>query len=220
MIVVENLDSLAKNPQIQFVGGPTLGFAHASLVAAWIAPAKRFPVHTHPSSADLIVLLSGEGLMRLGDAERPVSAPSLVYVPPGTPHGLRSTISGVLSLGCQIPPDEAPRRNRGGALGQPTDPCIVVTLSGSPGGSWRLCLSNSLSSARVRFVAPEERATLPDAALPQVVILFDGAVQNPASVAAPSALTFEPGESPIFTSEGGADLLCLTVETGAVQFQL
>jgi mannose-6-phosphate isomerase-like protein (cupin superfamily) len=55
----------------------------------WIR--DREELHRHDHHELVVVLLRGEGAMRLGDDERPVGAGSLLYVPRGAPHAFRNT---------------------------------------------------------------------------------------------------------------------------------
>ena len=48
-----------------------------------------FP-HTHPTH-EFYFVMSGEGVMTVGDEERPVKPSDLVYIPPDVVHSLRPT---------------------------------------------------------------------------------------------------------------------------------
>lgn len=47
------------------------------------------PLHRHDLHDLLVFTLRGSGQMLLGDAERPIATPSIVYVPRGTVHSMR-----------------------------------------------------------------------------------------------------------------------------------
>ena len=56
-----------------------------------IRPGDAIPVHRHKDADELIFLHSGSGSIVLGDAEVPLEAGSLAFVPRGTWHGPRNT---------------------------------------------------------------------------------------------------------------------------------
>jgi mannose-6-phosphate isomerase-like protein (cupin superfamily) len=49
----------------------------------------RVPEHTHPDSAEILLIEDGEGVMRLGDRQVRVHPGSAIYVPKGTLHDFR-----------------------------------------------------------------------------------------------------------------------------------
>ena len=68
-------------------------FGSRELSITWVegAPGSEQPTHTHVDSAQVYVIVTGSGLMRAGDEEQQVSAGTLVFIPPGTPHSIRNT---------------------------------------------------------------------------------------------------------------------------------
>lgn len=56
--------------------------------------ADREAPHRHDAHDLVVVILRGEGRMRLGDEERPVGEGSVLYVPRGTVHAFRNTSEG------------------------------------------------------------------------------------------------------------------------------
>ncbi len=63
--------------------------------AVWIVD-REIP-HRHDRHDLVVVMLRGQGTMRLGDEERTIGAGSILYVPRGTPHAFRNT-SGAPAL--------------------------------------------------------------------------------------------------------------------------
>ena len=77
-----------------------------------IAPGSlSYPPHCHSAEEELFVVLEGEGVVLLGDAEHPVRAGSVVARPPGTgvAHAFRAAEGSlsVLAYGTQEPNDIA-----------------------------------------------------------------------------------------------------------------
>lgn len=60
-------------------------------------PPGRAPAHTHPYD-EVVYIVSGEGVVHLGDGERAVATGSCVYLPPGTPHCIENRGPGPLRL--------------------------------------------------------------------------------------------------------------------------
>ena len=79
---------------------------YLSVVVAAIPANTAFPLHLHPVSEDLFVVVSGSGHLMESDRKRPLSRLDAVWVPPGHAHGLTSEREGVLEIGCQVPPDD------------------------------------------------------------------------------------------------------------------
>lgn len=63
--------------------------AHTSHHLVWIR--DREVPHRHDRHDLFVVILRGQGTMRLGDEERPVGEGSILYVPRGTVHAFRNT---------------------------------------------------------------------------------------------------------------------------------
>jgi len=51
-----------------------------------ILPGHKFPNHLHPSSDDVIYILRGRAILKIGGEEMEVSAGELVVAPEGVPH--------------------------------------------------------------------------------------------------------------------------------------
>src|SRR5580765_4153766 len=81
---------------------------HLSLVIAAIPAHAAFPLHMHPTSEDAFVVISGSGHLLGSEKTRSISGLDAVWVPPGNAHGLTTGHEGLLEIGCQVPPDDAP----------------------------------------------------------------------------------------------------------------
>lgn len=55
-----------------------------------VAPGGSTPVHTH-SSEEVFVILTGEGVVRVGDAVHPFKAPCTIVAPAGVEHQVTNT---------------------------------------------------------------------------------------------------------------------------------
>jgi mannose-6-phosphate isomerase-like protein (cupin superfamily) len=62
-----------------------------SVTLVTAAPGSQQPVHVHPDSTQVYVVVAGTGRMIAGDEEADVSAGSMIRVPPGTRHAIRNT---------------------------------------------------------------------------------------------------------------------------------
>ncbi len=60
------------------------------LAIARLAPGKDIEVHQDPME-EIYFLLSGAGLMRVGEETREVGPGDAVWIPVGQPHGLKNT---------------------------------------------------------------------------------------------------------------------------------
>src|SRR5215510_8505740 len=71
------------------IGAQKLGYSFFS-----VPPGKAaFPYHTHTGNEEMIYIIDGEAILRLGKEEMPVSAGTVVACPPGAeyPHQLVNT---------------------------------------------------------------------------------------------------------------------------------
>lgn len=87
----------------------TIQFVHHVI----IPPGGRhvWELHIHPDAEELIVIMDGEGVMRLGDDCQPVSAGDVIYVPPDALHELRNEGEDLLAaLFVNVPVGEGLRR--------------------------------------------------------------------------------------------------------------
>jgi len=67
-----------------------------------IAPGDRIPLHRHRIH-ELVVIVSGQGEVRFGEATFPVGPDSVIFIPAGTVHGTRNTGEGPLRLHAVFP---------------------------------------------------------------------------------------------------------------------
>lgn len=74
------------------------GVADTPLAVTWVEvdPGARQLPHHHPQT-QVYVIISGSGLMRVGDEVQPVGVGDLVYVPSNAQHGIENTGNEMLS---------------------------------------------------------------------------------------------------------------------------
>jgi mannose-6-phosphate isomerase-like protein (cupin superfamily) len=75
-----------------------------SLAEATVPVGGATAAHLHRRAEELYFFTSGSGRMRLGDAERDVTAGDCVVIPPGTEHALVNTGDEPLVLLCCCAP--------------------------------------------------------------------------------------------------------------------
>jgi len=68
---------------------PGQGCAAATQFVGEIPPG-RAPFHTHTYD-EVVLILAGEGMLHIGDEDRPLSPGSCLHLAPGTPHCLENT---------------------------------------------------------------------------------------------------------------------------------
>ena len=86
-------------------------FGSRNLSVTWVEgePGSEQPVHDHPAQEQVYVIVRGQGLMRVGDDEREVSAGTLVFVPPGAGHAIRNRgEEPLVYVSATAPPFELP----------------------------------------------------------------------------------------------------------------
>ena len=125
-VAVEDLKGPASSPfggKRQRVGA-AVGAAKLGYSVFSVAPGKAaFPFHTHYTNEEMIYLFEGEGLLRIGTEETPVSAGMFIAFPAGDekPHQLINTGGRELKYLCvstMVYPDitEYPDAKKIGAL--------------------------------------------------------------------------------------------------------
>jgi quercetin dioxygenase-like cupin family protein len=99
-----------------------------ALIEEQIAPGDAIPLHRHDVD-ELIVVVAGEGVARLGDAEQRVGPGAAIFIPAGAAHGTRNVSGGPMLVHAVFPAttididmlernpapgteDEPPRRSR------------------------------------------------------------------------------------------------------------
>jgi len=78
--------------------------ARQSLAEATLPPGATTQAHYHPKTEEIYYLLSGQGVMRLGQEERAVGPGDGIAIPPGSPHQIRNTgTTDLVFLCCCVP---------------------------------------------------------------------------------------------------------------------
>jgi len=99
-----------------------------------IGAGEAIPLHVHQVSE--VIFVHGPGLQRLGDEQRVVGDGDVVFIPAGTPHGLRNTGTTALSIEAVFPTDRIWLRylERNPAPGteadEPSPPFTVLVRTG------------------------------------------------------------------------------------------
>jgi mannose-6-phosphate isomerase-like protein (cupin superfamily) len=95
----------ADGSAIRELAGPSWTAARAqSLAEATVAPGAATAEHYHPRAEELYYFVSGEGRMRLGQAESAIAAGDCVVIAPGTVHKLWNEGGEPLVLLCCCAP--------------------------------------------------------------------------------------------------------------------
>ena len=87
--------------------GPHTGAKHLTFNYARFAPNQAFTQHIHEHSEDLIIVLEGEGVIRLDDEAFPIKAGDIIHVLEGEYHGTVAGPNGLLCVSVQAPIDHA-----------------------------------------------------------------------------------------------------------------
>lgn len=64
------------------------GSQHLSITLVEGAPGSRQPLHAHPRSEQIYVIVSGRGRMSVAGEDQELEAGSLVFIPPGAEHAI------------------------------------------------------------------------------------------------------------------------------------
>ena len=185
---------------------------YISAVTVSIPPGIELPRHIHAQSDDFFIILKGTGALvfererqgglRTGDA---------VWVPAGCPHGLRSGPRGVIEVGFQCPPDNAPlsfggHRSRRSPLVQPAD-----LFAGS--GAWSSLIGRRRSRIAVHVAKLQRGQTLdvPSQAAPSILLVLTGAAQIRGHSLGPLSLaTLDPtADGQVTATKPSTLLLCV-----------
>jgi quercetin dioxygenase-like cupin family protein len=87
---------------------PDMGARHLTVNYGVHEPGMEFAQHVHAHSEDVIICLSGHGVVRTGETRIPFAAGDVIYVPAGVVHGTINTGDAPLVMvSCQAPPDPA-----------------------------------------------------------------------------------------------------------------
>lgn len=87
---------------------PEMGAENLTLNYARHEPGDEFTQHVHEESEDVIIVLDGNGVIKLGAKNEtiPIETGDVIYVPPGEQHGTVNTGDEVLEMiSCQAPPE-------------------------------------------------------------------------------------------------------------------
>ncbi len=91
---------------MRFVVWPGVGTDLVTMHYLVIQPGESFRNHVHPSSADVISVIQGEGVLITDGVEHAIRKGDVVYVPPGVDHGMRNDgTEALVSVDSQAPPD-------------------------------------------------------------------------------------------------------------------
>ena len=94
------------NSQSMKILYPDMGSKRITLNYGEHPPGAEFRQHVHEESEDVIICISGSGVIRSGETRVPFGAGDIVYVPAGVVHGTINTGGEPLVMfSCQAPPD-------------------------------------------------------------------------------------------------------------------
>jgi len=86
--------------------GPFNGAKNITFNYAKFNPGVAFTQHVHDESEDLILVLDGDGVIRLDDKELPIKKWDVIHVSAGEFHGTVAGPNGLTCVSCQAPPDK------------------------------------------------------------------------------------------------------------------
>ena len=87
------------------VFGPDSGARHLTFNYCQFDPGEAFTPHAHDRSEDLILVLTGGGVIRLGDEQHPIEPGDVSLVAEGELHGTVAGPEGMVCVSVQAPPD-------------------------------------------------------------------------------------------------------------------
>lgn len=77
-----------------------------------IRPHAVTELHAHQASSTVIFVVSGGGFAEIDGVEHSITAGSRLHVPPGSPHGFRTTGSSLTFVSISAPPIVSPETGR------------------------------------------------------------------------------------------------------------
>ena len=86
--------------------GPHTGAKYITFNYAKFQPNQAFTQHIHKHSEDVIIVLKGDGVIRLDDKEFPIKEGDVIYVAEGEYHGTVAGPNGLIACSCQAPIDQ------------------------------------------------------------------------------------------------------------------
>jgi len=75
-----------------------------SLAEAVIPPGAITLLHKHNNCEEIYYVLSGSGIMTLGDEQFDIMEGDTIAIPPGTPHNVRNSGAALLKVLCACAP--------------------------------------------------------------------------------------------------------------------
>ena len=87
---------------MRVVAGPDDGAPTFVMRVFEIQPGSATPYHSHPWEHEVFIV-SGKGVLRNGDAERPLSEGDAALVMPDEPHCFASTGENIFRIICVVP---------------------------------------------------------------------------------------------------------------------
>jgi mannose-6-phosphate isomerase-like protein (cupin superfamily) len=85
-------------------------FGASELTVTWVeaAPNSEQPLHDHPDSEQVYVIVQGQGRMTVGDEVSEVTRGMLIFVPPRTRHAIQNIgTGGLIYVSATSPPFHA-----------------------------------------------------------------------------------------------------------------
>ena len=114
---VVRVDELAA---VQVLGGPlkpvfnprTVGTKFLRFAVGTVAPGEGLVIHVHPGSEEVYYVIRGRGTVRLGEEREkvPIEEGMALYIPPGTPHGVKNTGDVELDVAFFVAPGGEPTK--------------------------------------------------------------------------------------------------------------
>jgi mannose-6-phosphate isomerase-like protein (cupin superfamily) len=92
---VERFASGRETRRLAGVAG--LPATHFAMGHSTLDPGGAIPEHQHPNE-EVYVILSGSGLMSVGNEQREVAEGCCVFIPPDAPHALRNTGAATMTV--------------------------------------------------------------------------------------------------------------------------
>ena len=83
-------------------------FASRNLAITWVecGPNSQQQLHSHPGAEQAYVIVRGRGEMIVGDEREPVGSGTMILIPPGTDHAIRTSDETLVYVSATSPPFE------------------------------------------------------------------------------------------------------------------
>ena len=191
---------------------------HFSLVVAAIPANTAFPLHMHGKSEDAFVVISGSGHLVESESTRSISRLDAVWVPPGSAHGVTTGREGILEIGCQVPPDDAPIEVAAGQRASSHHRAVIASVQPCEGApsepSWSSVFPASPERSLQLFSASLRRSNelLPSSeASASAIIVVRGAAQFGAHTLCALGVAVYTNEPPAFIRAQEDDTLLVSL---------